>query len=98
MDGFVAGCFGAGEVDEVEEAVVGGGEGGVLEADAADGVGAGGAVVLEGRGGAADGGGGFYVGEEGLFVADAVFECAGHLSGAQGVFEDGDLLARVEEI
>jgi len=81
----VARGLGPGEVDQVEQAVLdflaaaARGEGGVLDADAADGVGARGAVVLLRRFGEPQGGGLVDEREEGVSGGDVDFEGAGEL-------------------
>jgi hypothetical protein len=98
VGGLVAGGFGAGEVDQIEHTVLGGWDGRVLEAEAADGVGARRAVVLQRWGSAAEGGGGFDISEENVLGGDLVFQGTSHLGCPKRVLEDGDLIAKVEQV
>ncbi len=96
--GLVARRFGPGEIDQVQQTVVGFGQLWILETEPTDGVRPRGRVVLHRWCRAPKGCGRFNVPKESVLVADLVFKGAGHLGNAQRVFEDGDLLARVEKV
>lgn len=96
MGGDVAGGFGSGEVDEVEEAMLFGRE--VGDAETADGVGAGRSVVSERRCGASKGRRAFDEFAHLVAGVDLVLGDAHHLRDAVRVFEEGDGVAVVQEV
>lgn len=94
----VARALGAREVDEVEDAVVGGGHAGYLDAQAADCVRPRRGVVLGRRLGAAELGGRLDERQELRRALDVVLERSGQLRDAECVLEDGDALPLVQQV
>lgn len=96
--GDIAGSFGACKVDEVQHSVFGGGIGRILDAHAADGVGAGRSVILDSFFGLAERRGRLDVAENIRRVGDVMLESTSELDDTEAVLEDGERLAAVQKI